>query len=167
MKRRSGQSRYRGWMSCIFWESKRLSEFKAFPALFRLSPGPGRHPLLSMPGKNGQIRPRIQGARAAECPHGHCLLAHPSKTKLSFSERNIRGHSICLHSWPTNKGLILAIISPTPTPTPHRSHQYTQASPLVSCQVSQEAHWVSYWGIPMAGLNNDHVTRIPGHSLNV
>lgn len=118
MKRRSGQSRYQGWMSCIFWESERTSEFKAFPALLRLSPGPGRYPPLSMPGKNEQIRPQTQGARAAECPHGHCLLAHPSKTKLSFSERNIRGHSICLHSWPTNKGLILAIISLTPTPTP-------------------------------------------------
>lgn len=33
------------------------------------------------------VRPSAQGDPAAERPQGHCLLAHPWKTKLSFFER--------------------------------------------------------------------------------
>lgn len=74
-------------------------------------------------------RPSLQGARAAERPHGHCLLAHPWKTKLSFFERNVRSHSIsvCIRDQRAGavpgQSLRPVTVPPTPTSTPPQSNQ--------------------------------------------
>ena len=75
------------------------------------------------------IRPSTQGGPLAGRPQGHCLLAHPWKTKLSFFERNVRSYSTSTCNRDQQAGrvlghsLSLATVSPTPTPTPCQSNQ--------------------------------------------
>lgn len=56
----------------------------------------------------------------------------PWKTKLSFSERNVRSHStsVCIHDQQAGaapgQSLRAAAVSATPTPTPHQSPQHSR-----------------------------------------